>query len=277
MFHNLIESGSHRQDIKRRSSFFIGTLGLYTVLLLIAGVSSIYAYQVRLAEPDLDLVMIMRFPPTPPTVKAPERSAPLPAGGGGSRQARAAVRKDIAIHHPNLEKRAVADKGTPEVTPRMLVQLGDENATPLHIGLPHTNAPGTGLNRGGRGHQAQPLVQLSPSDEAPELVIKKVAPTPQAVPRQTRLTSSILSGKAIYKPIPAYPQIAKIAGAHGPVTVQIVVDEHGRVVSAQATSGHPLLRPAAVQAAHQARFTPTLLSDQPVKVSGVITYHFMLR
>jgi hypothetical protein len=31
-----------------------------------------------------------------------------------------------------------------------------------------------------------------------------------------------------------------------------------------------------VQAAYQARFTPTLLSGKPVKVSGTITYNFQL-
>ncbi|MDT7778715.1 MAG: hypothetical protein QOC99_1227, partial [Acidobacteriota bacterium] len=36
------------------------------------------------------------------------------------------------------------------------------------------------------------------------------------------------------------------------------------------------LQQAAVAAARQARFSPTLLSGQPVKVSGVITYNFML-
>jgi len=40
-------------------------------------------------------------------------------------------------------------------------------------------------------------------------------------------------------------------------------------------SGHPLLRAAAVAAARGARFSPTKLSGQPVKVSGVITYNFV--
>jgi hypothetical protein len=35
-----------------------------------------------------------------------------------------------------------------------------------------------------------------------------------------------------------------------------------------------MLREAAQKAALQARFRPTLLSDQPVKVSGVINYDF---
>jgi protein TonB len=58
--------------------------------------------------------------------------------------------------------------------------------------------------------------------------------------------------------------------------VQIVVDEDGKVISAKASSGPPLLLYAAEKAAYQARFSPTLLSGLPVKVSGVITYNFIL-
>ncbi|MBV9925090.1 MAG: TonB family protein [Acidobacteria bacterium] len=87
----------------------------------------------------------------------------------------------------------------------------------------------------------------------------------------------VLNGKAIVKPQPMYPPIAKAARAQGLVTVQVVVDEEGYVIAAFAVSGHPLLQQAAVFAARQARFTPTLLSGQPVKVSGVITYNFVLQ
>jgi protein TonB len=59
------------------------------------------------------------------------------------------------------------------------------------------------------------------------------------------------------------------------VAVQVLIDEDGRVISANAVSGHPLLRGAAEQAARGARFSQTLLSGQPVKVSGVITYNFV--
>jgi protein TonB len=55
-----------------------------------------------------------------------------------------------------------------------------------------------------------------------------------------------------------------------------MIDETGRVVSAVAVSGHPLLRAAAQAAAKNARFTPTKLSGVPVKVSGSITYNFVL-
>jgi protein TonB len=86
----------------------------------------------------------------------------------------------------------------------------------------------------------------------------------------------VLNGKAKKKPQPEYPAAAKAARAQGTVTVQIVVDEKGDVVSAVAVSGHPLLQPAGVEAARRAKFEPTTVCGQPVKVSGVITYNFVL-
>jgi protein TonB len=91
------------------------------------------------------------------------------------------------------------------------------------------------------------------------------------------ISGGVLNGKAVSKPEPEYPEIAKAAGARGTVTVQIVLDEDGNVVSASAISGHPLLQQAAVAAARQAKFSPTRLSGQPVRVSGVITYNFVPR
>lgn len=96
-------------------------------------------------------------------------------------------------------------------------------------------------------------------------------------PPPKTISGGVLNGKAISKPQPAYPAIAKAAKASGTVTVQVLVDERGNVVSAHAVSGHPLLQQSAVAAARQARFSPTLLSGQPVKVSGVITYNFVLQ
>ena len=55
----------------------------------------------------------------------------------------------------------------------------------------------------------------------------------------------------------------------------MTIDEQGTVVSAQAVSGHPTLQQAAVNAALQARFTPTSLMGEPVKVTGVIVYNFV--
>jgi len=85
----------------------------------------------------------------------------------------------------------------------------------------------------------------------------------------------VLNGKAISLPKPAYPPIARQAHASGTVVVQVTIDENGSVISAHAVSGHPLLQAVAVAAARGARFSPTKLSGQPVKVTGVITYNFV--
>ena len=86
----------------------------------------------------------------------------------------------------------------------------------------------------------------------------------------------IINGKAISKPLPVYPLDAKEARVSGTVVVQVEVDESGNVAKAEAVSGPVMLREAAEDAARAARFSPTRLSGEPVKVSGVITYNFVL-
>ncbi|HJQ35218.1 MAG TPA: TonB family protein [Pyrinomonadaceae bacterium] len=101
---------------------------------------------------------------------------------------------------------------------------------------------------------------------------------PDSAPGEPKpIQGGVLNGKAVSKPQPAYPPVAKAARASGTVTVRILVDEDGRVIEAEAVGGHPLLQQAAVAAARQARFSPTLLSGQRVKVAGVVTYNFVLQ
>lgn len=89
------------------------------------------------------------------------------------------------------------------------------------------------------------------------------------------ISGGVLNGKATSLPKPPYPAAARAVNATGAVTVQITIDIDGKVISANAVSGHPLLRPAAVAAARSAQFAPTLLSGKPVKVSGVLAYNFV--
>jgi len=71
--------------------------------------------------------------------------------------------------------------------------------------------------------------------------------------------------------------MAKQTRTEGPVNIQILVDEQGKVMSAQVVSGNPMLITAAKEAAMRARFTPTILNGQPVKTQGVIVYNFTLQ
>jgi TonB family protein len=90
-----------------------------------------------------------------------------------------------------------------------------------------------------------------------------------------QISGGVLNGKATSLQKPSYPPDAHAVGAGGAVTVQVLIDENGEVFSAQAVSGHPLLRTATTIAACEARFSPTQLAGVPVKVSGVITYNFV--
>jgi protein TonB len=119
---------------------------------------------------------------------------------------------------------------------------------------------------GGVGSSAS----LKVEDEPPP--VAKRAPKPLLRP----LSGGVLNGKAVSLPVPVYPPAARSMRAHGMVTVDVVIDETGKVISAKALSGQPLLQQAAVQAAKEARFSPTLLSGQPVKITGQINYNFAL-
>jgi len=93
------------------------------------------------------------------------------------------------------------------------------------------------------------------------------------VPKQ--ISKGVINGSAISLPKPPYPPAARAVRASGAVNVQVTIGENGSVISATAVSGHPLLRPAAAAAARGAKFAPTLLSGQAVKVTGVIVYNFV--
>lgn len=106
----------------------------------------------------------------------------------------------------------------------------------------------------------------------PEAALVK-APEGYEVRPMAPISGGLLNGKAVSKPNPIWPKEAR--EVTGTVTVQVLVDEEGKVIEAKAVSGPVQLRQAAVDAALKARLTPTRLSGQPVKVSGVLVYNFV--
>jgi protein TonB len=102
------------------------------------------------------------------------------------------------------------------------------------------------------------------------------AAAPVVKPLLRPVSGGVLNGKALNLPKPVYPTAARSARMNGVVVVEVVIDISGKVISARAVSGPGLLQQAAVQAAYQAKFSPTILSGQPVKVVGTINYNFAL-
>lgn len=123
------------------------------------------------------------------------------------------------------------------------------------------------------------LVLFTPVRAAPQ---EKPAPPPKPAapqektepPKIIRKSGGLLQGSATKRVEPAYPPLAKVARVSGAVVVEVTVDEEGKVISARAISGHPLLKDSAVNAARAWEFTPTMLSGTPVKVIGTITFNY---
>ena len=129
-------------------------------------------------------------------------------------------------------------------------------------------------NSSAESKPADSKVADSKAAESKSSETKAAAQSPAA---KAPLSGGVLNGKAVNLPKPVYPLAARSAGMGGTVVVEVLIDESGKVVSARAISGPTMLRGACVDAARQARFSPTVLSGQPVKVSGVIHYNFAQR
>jgi TonB family protein len=87
--------------------------------------------------------------------------------------------------------------------------------------------------------------------------------------------SGDLNSKATDLPKAVYPGEARKLHVTGQVKVRVIVDETGRVLSADIVSGPKQLWMAAIEAARKARFQPTLVGDTAVKITGILTYDFV--
>ncbi len=114
----------------------------------------------------------------------------------------------------------------------------------------------------------------TPDEANRKVVVENGDPPPAPRHLMKPVSGGVLNGKALSLPTPTYPEFARRMRTGGVVEVEVVVDEDGKVISARAFSGPPSLRDVAVQAALRARFSPTKLSGQPVKITGRINYNF---
>ncbi|MEA2204147.1 MAG: periplasmic protein TonB [Blastocatellia bacterium] len=265
MFTNLIESQSHKKDLKRRGSFVMFTMAAYALFFVFAGVVSIYAYDAQLETQDQGLEVLSFVPPVVnPEATVPKSSA-APSSSSGDPGVRPAHLPQLYAELSDTNKTldGINTESQP-IPPARGPYVSDPNGayTPSSGGDGHgpIGTNGTGGNGNVVGDVGEP-----PPAKAIE-----------APAKPSTLRRSVINGLALSLPIPPYPQIARQIRLQGVVNVQVLLDETGKVVSARAVSGSPILSPAAVNAAYQARFSPTLIGNQPVKVSGVIVYNFRL-
>jgi len=267
MFNNLIESSSHTREFKRRGSFVLFTTATYALLFIVAGVVSIYAYDARLEEPNNIIV----------TMLSPLELAATPAPATHD----AAPPRDNRHNSTEFVRQfAMANVNNPKLVPEGTSATPNKNK-PIPDGQAFRIGPADvdPVLPGGTGREGSGGTSPGSSAGIPNVNVGTPPPPQPPVERTVPrvISKGPITGLAVFLPKPPYPQIARTARADGPVNVQVLVDENGRVISAKAVKGHPLLLDAAQRAAMAARFTPTRLGDQAVKVSGMITYNFVLQ
>lgn len=261
MFDNLVESGSHKQDLGRKGSFLLGTLAIYGVIGLALLVTSIWFTVATLDSQDLELTTLVAPVPVPQQANEPKKQEEAKPQ---KQDQNVDVRKELiaSVDRTELVPKEVSAKASniPPVRRGVTTVVGSSDS---NAAAPMAAGPGTGT-----GLVAGPT-SVNIAEEPPP------PPPPKPTPPRAPISGGVLNGKAISLPKPVYPPIARQAHASGTVVVQVTIDENGKVISAAAVSGHPLLRAVARAAALGARFSPTKLSGQPVKVTGVITYNFV--
>jgi len=257
MFEHLVESTSHKEDTARKGSFILVTLGIYVILGVAFFIAGIFWYNAQLDVQNLELTALIA--PVIPQQQA-KQEAPKPAEKVNINQQVDVRRELIAdVTRTDLVPKEISAKASdvPPVRRGVQTVVGGSDSNAI---APIAPGSGTGTGIGPTG------TKVVVADDAPP-------PPPKPTPRAP-ISGGVLNGKAIRLVQPPYPPIARSAHVSGQVTVQVLIDENGNVISASAASGHPLLRAAAVNAARASKFSPTKLSGQPVRVNGVIIYNF---
>jgi len=187
-------------------------------------------------------------PPPPPSPPVAARSAAPPT-------ARATSRSQLAV---------------PTIIPRTIRQVIDEpgpleGGAMLPVGVPGS-IPG-GTPNGVPGGIPWATNTLSPP---PAALAKPAKPT------QIRVGGQVEAAKAISRPMPDYPPLARLARVQGTVRLEAVIATDGRIQNLKVLTGHPLLVGAALEAVARWRYQPTLLNGEPVEVVTEIDVNFSL-
>lgn len=147
------------------------------------------------------------------------------------------------------------------------VNNADEGKRPKIVTLPQIK-----LNVAPQLYYAKSPVILGPPVMAMAVSVSEPPPPKPAPP--VRVSKGVSGGEVLSRTQAVYPTIARQVNASGEVIVAVSINEEGRVISAKAIKGHPLLRGAAEEAAKKWVFKPTLLDGKPVKQTGNLTFIF---
>lgn len=277
MFDQLVES-KNTSDGGRRGGFLLTTLLLVFVVFFGSIVWSLFAKDLAMGEDLGELSNLVAPVPVPEDAPPPPEPEQKPEKQQNVEKVESVLptrQVNMArVDEPIAPDKIQTSQNTVKARPNTTFVISDKDAD-----VPAGTATGPVRNTDGGGAQVvqpqKPKVVEDPNDDPPP-VVKTPTPTPKPTPPPVPkiVSQGVVNGKAVNLVKPPYPPAAKAVRASGAVNVQVTIDENGNVISASAVSGHALLKSAAESAARASKFSPTLLSGQKVKVTGVIVYNF---
>src|ERR1044072_7017728 len=125
MFDTLVESGSDSDDLARKGSFFLGTLVLYSIVLVAIAIGSIYLYNDSIPDPSLGLLTLVAPVPMAdePAAKPDE---PKPAAKS---EPQTAMVKEMAVIAPVTTNKEIASEKAKVVETKIsrAIAIGDKD------------------------------------------------------------------------------------------------------------------------------------------------------
>jgi TonB family protein len=266
MFDKLVESDTAGAEFKNRGRYFLVSTVVVGTLFLTAVVYSLYAADIGFVKEDFEIAGLIS-PLTADALEPEEHPDRVPS----SRSSDDRLTRRVLIEDTDTSTNPPTGVSVEKNQYRTLLADKFQNVTISGVDNdgPGKSVVGRPCNSDCSGSSSSIVNDNEDSAET------NSAPPPVIKTKPTIIkTSKVLNGEAISLPKPPFPQPAIILNLQGSVRVQVTIDESGYVVSAKAADGHPLFRQVAEQAARNARFKPTYLNENAVKVTGVIVYNF---
>jgi TonB family protein len=289
MLNQLIESKNSSEN-SSRAGFLISTTAFVALFACCAMLWSLFAKDVVSANNNLEMNTLL--PPVAIAQTEPPKPEPF-------------VKKEVSVKKsqsaeitvPIRNKLIARTDESPQIPDKISTVQNTSKSRPNGAVLIKDGIENDPISSGGRSEDAETGNVIG--DRTPARKVKTIVPVAKeekdeppvrkqpvvavdrpkvetkVEPVKSIVSMGVITGKATSLPKPAYSAAAKAVGAAGAVNVQVLIDEQGNVISAKAVTGHFLLRANAESAAKNAKFSPTLLSKVPVKVSGVIVYNFV--
>ena len=275
MLDQLVESRSGAGDNARRSGFILVTMVFVFAIAFGGLLYSLFAKDLGIGDEGLELSTLVAPVPVPDEAPPPPEPEQKPEQKQQPAEQKEAVLPTRAVNMARTDEPIAPDTistavNTQKARPQGVFQVTGKDTD----GVPASSGVSRGTGTGGGGSTVATTAPPVAVDDDPPPAVQTPTPAPTPPPVPKTVSGGVVNGKAVNLVKPPYPPAARAVRAAGTVNVQVTIDENGNVISASAVSGHPLLKQAAESAARSSKFSPTTLSGQKVKVTGVIVYNF---